>query len=170
MIILCLLFAGCSSGSPKEYVTDFFAMDTIMSITAYGKGAEDGAGAAARRIVELERLLSVTDVNSEIYALDHGGNAVVSPETADLISFALEVAESTGGALEPTIYPVLSAWGFTADNNRVPSAEEISELLKKVDHKRVSIDGNTVTLGEGMMLDLGAVAKGYAGDEAERIM
>lgn len=170
VIILCLLFAGCSAGSSKEYVSDFFAMDTFMRITAYGSGAENGAGAAARRIAELERLLSVTDGNSEIYALNHSGNAGVSSETADLISFALNVAESTDGALEPTIYPVLSAWGFTTDNHRVPSEEEISELLKNVDYKSVTVDENTVTLGEGMMLDLGAVAKGYAGDEAERIL
>lgn len=169
-IILCLLLTACTDGAHKEYTSDFFAMDTIMSITAYGDGAEDGVKSAARRITELERLLSVTDENSELYALSHGGTSSVSPETAELISFALDVADKTGGALDPTVYPVLCAWGFTTGENRVPAPEELSALLENVGHERVRVDGDTITLGEGMMLDLGAVAKGYAGDETERIL
>lgn len=167
---LCLLLTACSVMKPREYSSDFFAMDTFMTVTAYGDGAEDGVKSAARRIAELERLLSVTDENSEIYALNRGGTTDVSPETAALIEFALKAAESTGGALDPTVYPVLRAWGFTTGEHRVPSAEELSALLDNVGYERVSIDGVSVTLGEGMMLDLGAVAKGCAGDETERIL
>lgn len=169
-IIFCLLLTACTGGAPEEYAQDFFAMDTFMSITAYGGGAEEGVKSAARRIAELERMLSVTDENSELSAINRGGTAEVGAETAELISFALEIAEKTDGALDPTIYPVLRAWGFTTGENRVPASEELSGLLENVGHGRVRVDGNTVTLGEHMMLDLGAVAKGYAGDETERIL
>lgn len=170
IIIMCILLTGCSGSSAAEYSYDFFAMDTVMSITAYGGNAEDGVKAAARRIDDLEKLLSVTDENSEIYALNHNGSLSVSTETAELISFALKIAGKTNGALDPTIYPVLSTWGFTTDNKRVPAPEELSELLKNIGYERVSADGNTFSLDEGMMLDLGAVAKGYAGDETGRIL
>lgn len=170
LIIICILLTACSGSAPEEYSYDFFAMDTFMRISAYGGNAEEGVKAAARRIAELEKKLSVTDEQSEIYAVNHNGSAEVSPETAELISFALETAKRTDGALEPTIYPVLSAWGFTTDNKRVPSAAELSELLEKVGYERVSVEGNTVSLGEDMMIDTGAVAKGFAGDETERIL
>lgn len=168
--IILLLLTACSGGAPEEYSCDFFAMDTLMSLTAYGKNAEKSVKAAAGRIAELTLMLSVTDENSELSAINRGGTAEVSAETAELISFALDIAAKTDGSLDPTIYPVLRAWGFTADENRVPAPEELSELLENVGHERVRVDGNTVTLGEGMMLDLGAVAKGYAGDETERIL
>ena len=90
----------------------------------------------------------------------------VSGETAELVSFALNMAEKTDGALDPTIYPVLRAWGFTTDTKQVPSEEEIDALLKYVDHEKITLDGTLLTVPEGMELDLGAVGKGYAGDLA----
>ncbi len=170
LIIICIMLTACSANSDAEYSYDFFAMDTVMSINACGGSAEEGVKAAARRINELEGLLSVTDENSEIYAVNHLGASSVSPGTAELISFALEIADKTNGALDPTIYPILNGWGFTADNKRVPSDDEITKLLENVGFGRVTVNGNSVTLGEGMMLDTGAVAKGYAGDETVRIL
>lgn len=170
IVIICILLTACSYSSPEEYSHDFFAMDTFMRITAYGGNAENGVKTASQRINELEKLFSVTNENSELYSVNHNASAEVSAETAELISFALDISDKTNGALDPTVYPVLCAWGFTTDNKCVPSDEELSELLENVDYSRVSVNGNTVSLNEGMMLDLGAVAKGYAADEAERIL
>ena len=63
-----------------------------------------------------------------------------------------------------TVYPVVRAWGFTTGDYRVPEPAELAELLERVDYTRVSLSGSTLTLPEGMELDLGAVAKGYTGD------
>lgn len=166
---------ACSWQSEEEQTPaarDFFAMNTYIRLEAYGDGAEDALALAQARIEELEGLWSVTDETSEIYAVNHsGGQPVsVSEDTAELVSFALEMAEKTGGALEPTIYPVLTAWGFTTNEHRVPSQEEIDRLLASVDYRRVSVDGNTVQLEPDMMLDLGAVGKGYASDEVAALL
>ena len=166
---------ACSWQSEKEQTPaarDFFAMNTYIRLEAYGDGAEDALTLAQARIEELEGLWSVTDETSEIYAVNHsGGQPVsVSDDTAAVVSFALEMAEKTSGALEPTIYPVLTAWGFTTDEHHVPSQEEIDGLLASVDYRRVSLDGNTVQLEPDMMLDLGAVGKGYASDEVAALL
>lgn len=86
-------------------------MDTYITMTAYGQNAETALSNAEEKLIELEQLWSVTDSDSDIYAVNHsGGQAVqISEETAELLSFALQMAEETNGALEPTIYPVLSA-------------------------------------------------------------
>ena len=94
----------------------------------------------------------------------------VREDTGRLLSFALEMAKETDGALEPTLYPVLTAWGFTTDENQIPPAERIESLLASVGYDRVMLADGTVTLKEGMMLDPGAVGKGYAGDETEQIL
>lgn len=84
-------------------------------------------------------------------------------ETAALLSFALDMAEETGGALEPTLYPVLTAWGFTVDAHRVPEEAELAALLENVDYARVRVQGETCSWTPGMMLDLGARGQGLRG-------
>ena len=71
-------------------------------------------------------------------------------------------------AFDPTLAPVLDAWGFTKDERRVPSADELKELLSHTGCGKVALektaDGWTVTLLDGAQLDLGGIAKGYAAD------
>lgn len=147
-------------------------MDTYITMTAYGRNAETALTEAEERLTELEKLWSVTVPGSDIYAVNHGGGQPVrvSGDTAELLSFVLKMAEETNGALEPTIYPVLSAWGFTTEENRIPSDDEIFELLKNVGYEQVRLDGSNVLLENGMMLDLGAVGKGYAGDLVVQVL
>ena len=169
--VICLLFTACEGyDAAKEHSKEWYAMDTFMRVTAYGNAAPKALDEVQSKISELEGKWSVTDEGSEIYSINHGGSGAVSPETAELISFSLDIAEKSGGALDPTIYPVLSAWGFTTDNKRVPPEDELSSLLQLVDYQKVSVSENTVTLSDGMMLDLGAVAKGASSDAAADIL
>lgn len=177
LLSLFTSLAACSGfeGRQEEYSKSFFAMDTYMTFTVYddsARNAQTVLEGAEDKISKLEEMWSVTDDNSDIYAINHSGGqrVTVHEETAELLSFALEMAEETGGALEPTLYPVLTAWGFTTGENQIPAADRIKELLETTGYERVVIEGDRVTLEDGMMLDLGAVGKGYAGDEASRTM
>ncbi len=163
-----LTLSGCRA--EESHDVNFFAMNTIMSISASGENADAALKQAQSRITGLDRLWSVTDPDSELSRLNSGEQIAVSPETAELLRFSLEIAEKTEGALDPTIYPVLTAWGFTLDENRVPDKSELAALLERVDYRNIRIDGDTVSLKHNAMLDFGAVAKGYAGDEAAKIL
>lgn len=170
-----LLLSGCASqgertGDAAE--TRFFGMDTDISITAYGKNAGKALEDTQSKVTELERLWSVSDENSDIYAINHsqGRPVSITRETEQILSFALDMAEQTDGALEPTIYPVLTAWGFTTEGNRIPDQSEIEKILQNVGYENVNLSGNEVTLPDGMELDLGAVGKGYAADEVANIL
>lgn len=167
---LALLFAvfslcGCDTAEKTE---TFTAMDTVMTLTVYGGGS--AVKDAEALILELEKKLSVTDENSEIHRLNESGSLELDPDTAVLVSRALSLCAETDGALDITIYPVVRAWGFTTGDCRVPTGEELASLLPLVDFGAVRISGNTVTLPEGAMLDLGAVAKGYASDCAAALL
>ena len=156
LAIICLLFIKlkCSKDTNQsEATTELFAMDTYITMTAYGRDTEMALTEAANRLTELEQLWSVTDPDSDIYAVNHsdGQPVSVSEETAALLSFTLQMAEETGGALEPTIYPVLTAWGFTTDENRIPSDAEITELLKNVGYERIQLKNTTVQVNNHMM-------------------
>lgn len=163
--LACLLLAGCAR-EPSESRISFPAMNTYMTFTACGERAQDALEAAKKLTLELEEKWSTTDARSEIYAANHSGGVPVplSEESAAIVAFALEMAESTGGALDPTIYPLLTAWGFTTESKQVPSAEQIAERLARVDYSKIRLDGARLSVPEGMQLDLGAVGKGYAAD------
>ena len=175
LLFSTLLFCGCAKGGAGNARTneeiketrDLFAMDTYISLTAYGEGADTLLSEAENRIYELEKHLSVTDTESEIYAANHSGGmpVKVSKDTEEAAAFALDMAKKTDGALEPTVYPVLTAWGFTTGNYQIPEKQEIESLLQSVDFRKVQADNRLLVLPEGMQIDLGAVAKGYAGDE-----
>lgn len=146
-------------------------MDTYVKFTAYGNNANTALDIAEKRFAELETMWSVTDKRSDIYAVNHanGKSTIVSKSTADLIAYSLQTANETK-TFEPTIYPILTAWGFTTGENRVPSAEEIEELLLNVGSTKVTVVGNSVRLEQDVQLDLGAVGKGAAGDEVIQIL
>ena len=147
----------------------FFAMDTVMTVTAPG-ASEELLAACEDEVRRLEALFSVTDEASEIARLNATGEALLSEETARVLSFALREAELTGGALDVTLYPVVRAWGFTTGDYRVPDEAEIEALLRRVGWAQVALEGQTARVPEGVMVDLGAVAKGYASDRLAALL
>lgn len=151
------------------------AMDTQISWVIYEKPSLYPLDLNAKiktRINELVKLLSVTDENSEIYKVNHHQERDIklSEDTKNVVLFALQMAEKTNGALEPTIYPVLREWGFTTGKYQIPDETTIKDLLNYVDYRKVSLKENQIYLPEGMQIDLGAVAKGYIGDEIIKIL
>lgn len=150
----------------------FESMDTFMKVQCYGKNSKKANDVAQNYIKKIESIFSVTNENSEIYKVNNATSfpIKISTETSDLIKFSLEMAEKTSGAFNPCLYPVTSLWGFTKKNYKVPSAQEIQNALLLTDYHKVRLEKNEITLEKGMMLDLGGIAKGYAANEAAKIL
>ena len=164
MLSALLFLTGCSAeSSPEPVQGTFFAMDTVMDFTIYGEsGLIDQSESL---IASLESLVSVTDANSELYAINQTGSGTLTGKASSLMEQALEICRRTDGALDLSIYPIVRAWGFTTGSYQVPDEAEIQALLPLVDYRKIQYDAatGTVTLPEGMEIDLGSVAKGYAG-------
>ena len=173
-VLLCALAATLSltacAPSMEEISNTYLAMDTVMNLTIYHDDPKSGVDRVYQNevqgIYDLERLFSVVDEDSDIHNLNAncGQLVEISPETSELLAEALALCEETGGALDITAYPAVKAWGFTTGEYRVPGAAELTELAGRIDYTRVELEGETACISEGMMLDLGAVAKGYVGD------
>lgn len=169
-LLLACVFAlgGLACTKNQKIVSTFTAMDTVMTFTLYG--SEALLKEAQALTTGLEKKLSVTDANSEIsFVNEHGGGAL-SSATTELVRSALELCAETGGALDITVCPVVRAWGFTTGEYRVPSDDELAELLENVDYSAVMVDTGGCTLKKGAMLDLGAVAKGYTSDKIAALL
>jgi len=96
----------------------------------------------------------------------------VRPDLIFVLEKAYYYAELSGGAFDPTIGPIVNLWGIGTENQRVPNVDEIEAALELVNWQDLIIDheaGTVFLKREGMALDVGGIAKGYAADEAARI-
>jgi thiamine biosynthesis lipoprotein len=140
-------------------------------------GALRAAGEEALREIErLESQLSLFRPESEIAHLNARAarEAVrVTPALFGLLKQAQRLHRESGGAFDITVAPLVRCWGFMGGSGQMPAADEIAEARSKVGMHLVHLDTHhlTVQFGrEGMMLDLGAIGKGYAIDRAAEIL
>lgn len=157
------------TGFSEPAVKEIFAMDTYMTLTAYGERGQEAVNAAAKEIERIETLLSTEIEDSEISVINHKGNGEISEDTKRLVESSMQLYEKTEGLFDITIYPVMRAWGFTDGNYRVPEKEKLEELLTNVGTDKISIDadGKNISVEKGVEIDLGGIAKGYT---SERVM
>ena len=173
LTIFALSLIACGETAAESETRTVYAMDTVMNLTVYGENAAAALESAEKELHTLdEAVLSRTAEGSELYALNASNGETVECGADDilpaLIETALAISEATDGAFDPTLAPVLDAWGFTKDLRRVPSADELAALLAHTGRDKVALeetaDGYSVALSDGAQLDLGGIAKGYAAD------
>ncbi len=165
-LLLCTAaLSGCSANQPKSSLS-FQAMDTFMKLDVYGGSADE----IKDEILRLDKLLSVTDPQSDIYTLNQSKSAEVDDVTAELARRSLELCRATDGALDVTVLPVVEEWGFISGEYKIPSAQTLNSLLGSIDYTKVSVTGNTITLPSDAKIDFGATAKGFAADRAVELL
>ena len=164
--------SGEDADEEAEVSKDLFAMDTYMTLTAYGEHAQEAVDKAAERVEELDALLSTGDENSEIYQLNQSGKGTLSEDGGYLVERALELYKKTDGAFDIAIYPVMQAWGFPTQEYHVPDDATLKEKLALADASKVNYDKDTrkISFGQdGMEIDLGGIAKGYTSSQIMQI-
>mgnify|MGYP000791734549 FL=1 len=95
---------------------DIFAMDTYMTVTAYGPNAETAVDQAQQEIERLDALLSTGEETSEVAQINANGGGTLSEDTTYLLERSLDLYDSTNGVFDIAIYPIMDAWGFTTGN------------------------------------------------------
>ena len=141
-------------------------MDTYMTMDIYGEKTGKNLQPPENVIKELDRQLSTTNtgVDNAVYRLNQKGSVEADAEVLALAKQSLELCRETDGALDLTVYPIVEEWGFISKAYHIPSQERLSELLPLVDFRRVVCGESALRVENGMKLDFGAVAKGYAAD------
>ncbi len=166
---LLLLLSGCRA---EEYKETRFLMDTVCTVQAESKEAVTAAFSA---ITEVERVSDFYGGTSTVSAFNRakaGEQVPLDPHTEAMIKTALAVSEASGGAFDITIAPVKDLWNFT-EGATPPTREELQKVLPQVGFTHLVLDTQSHTLTktkDGVKIDLGAVAKGYASDIAKSEM
>ena len=159
-LLLCICFLISFAGCSKEPKTDsFYALNTVIEITLSPDADEEIFARLRTRTAELETLLSRTDEDGALYALNHGGTEMPSV-LWQLLTLSLSIAEQTDGAFDPTLGALTELWRITDPDAPIPSDAEIAAARERCGYRRVTLTGGGYLAG-GVTLDLGAIAKGY---------
>lgn len=175
IFIFSLFLISCETRRTSDSVS-FTAMDTFMTIKSFGKNAKIANRLAKNKVLEIEKLISVTNRESEIFFLNKNQQKwnFVSDLTFEAINFSKKAAEQTNGAFNPCLYPILKEWGFTTEEFKIPTQTLIDQLLPLTDFKNLQTQTregkNAVFLPEKMEIDLGGMGKGFAGDKVLEIL
>lgn len=163
LLLLCLPLGSCSQASGPITKTSF-KLNTVVTITIYDSSDISLLDHALELCDDYENLFSRTRETSELYQINQGEKTTLSPETEELLSIALSYSRMSGGLFDPSIGPVSSLWDFHAETPRVPTDSEIKEALPLINSEKIHISNHTIELENSMMLDLGAISKGYIAD------
>lgn len=172
-LFFLLLLSGCSlPGIKKEAGSQFFAMDTYMSVDVYGENAKEVLEKARQEITRLDDLLSTGKQASEVSKINENSGGVLSEDTELLLEASMSLYQETNGNFDITIYPVMKLWGFADQTFQIPSKEALESTLQKVNGSLLDYDASTHTLcmPEGMQIDFGGIAKGYTSQRISEII
>lgn len=154
-------------------------MGTLFRITVYAHDATSAGEAfraAFERIADLDAALSDYKPDSELMRLCRDGHTAPVAVSADLftvLTAAQQLAEETGGAFDVTLGPVIRLWRTARREKWLPAESDLKAAAARTGYRNVLLDPakRTVFLKlADMQLDLGAIAKGYAADEALAVL
>jgi len=155
------------------------AMATRFEFVIYGTNPATARAAGEEAIEEIERLeaqLSLYRPSSEIGLLNARAGREwvrVSPTLFSLLEHAHKLWTETDGAFDITVAPLVRCWGFMGGVHHVPPPDELAEARSKVGMNLVKLQRADFAVRfdrEGVMLDLGAIGKGYAIDRAAEVL
>lgn len=161
--------------TPVRVEVSQLQMGVKATLTVYAPDLAAGRAACEQafgRVRELNSILSDYDPDSELRRLMARAGTGPVPVSADLFTVlaqAREVAAQTGGRVDPTIGPLVQRWREARRAKTLPAPEALAAAREQVGFDKLLLDAThrTAALAQpGMKLDLGAIAKGFAGDEA----
>ncbi|WZS10755.1 FAD:protein FMN transferase [Enterococcus faecium] len=185
-----MVLTGCSNSANKTttessaatkilkdpYSDEQFLLGTYVRIRVYDEGKESALKPAFDRVKELGDKITINQKGSEIDEVNEQAGikpVKVSDDVYTLVKRAYEYSQDSQGGFDMAIGAITQLWRIGFDDARKPSQEEIDQALKLVDYHKIELNDKekTVYLKEkGMIIDLGAIAKGYITDEVVKVL
>lgn len=189
IIILSILSVACAAvylpaqmkGSDVAVKTAIL-MGTIVEIKVIvdedltRPEAERRIETALEEVRRVENIFSVFDEDSEVAKINRlkkGEALKISMEALGLIDKAIGLCNTTNGAFDITVKPLVDIWAEAKKTGKVPSAEARQAAMEKTGFRDIILDKAAGTIGfakDGMAIDLGGIAKGYAADRAVTVL
>ena len=154
-------------------------MGTLAHLTAVATDPDTATACVEAALAEIEKvdlLMSDYKSDSEISRLNREGfkhSVKVSESTYEVLQRSVQLSKMTSGAFDITVGPLVDLWRSAQEANSVPTVEQIADVRRKVGYEKLILDANETSArftAEGMRIDLGGIAKGYAVDKAIEVV
>ena len=139
--------------------------------------ANKAAQGAFKRIEDLNASLSDYRDDSEINAVSAQSGTdqwiPVSKDLFDILYISDDISKKTNGAFDATLGPIVQEWRRATRKGYFPDSALIKNALSKTGYQKIKFDASTQSIQlpvKGMRLDIGGLGKGYAADEAVKIL
>jgi FAD:protein FMN transferase len=169
-----LFYSKRAQNLPMQKRTRFLLDTSCMIQAPGGPDILPVIDKAFDRVEQVNVKFNSLDPKSPVYEFNHKGTPLADPEIVSVVEKALLISSQTGGAFDITVYPVVELWGFhrpLSEPHNVPSEAAIKQALGKVGYKQIAVrDGVVTKASKDVMIDLGAIAKGYAVLEAVKVL
>lgn len=176
-LLAVLLLAGCATPAATqrhEYVEMSMASPARLVLYAESEpAARRAARAVFDRFHELERIMSDWMKDSEVRRLAARApeRVEISPTLERALRLALEHADRTGGAFDPTIGPLVELWRTTRRTGTLPDREDLELARSRVGRDAIELGAGTARITRpGVGIDLGGIGKGLALDEGRAVL
>lgn len=164
--LLSLFSCGEQAPKKQKMVVEGYAQGTTYNIVYISEDGIDYQRAIDSTLIEIDNSLSTYQKKSIISKFNQADSIFeVDQMFADVFNISKKVFEISGGAFDPTIAPIVNAWGFGFENLHATDSATIDSLRMFVDFTKIAMNENKVIKEKkGMMLDFNAVAQGYSVD------
>jgi thiamine biosynthesis lipoprotein len=151
----------------KRFELNGYAQGTTYSIVYYASDSLISQKQTDSLLQRFDRSVSLYQPNSLISRFNRSAKVIRIDETFRvLINRALQISRATGGLVDPTVKPLVDAWGFgVIKPAHDPGRAEVKSLLRKVGADKISLKGDFLYKSNpGVQLDLNGIAQGYSVD------
>ncbi|WDF75450.1 FAD:protein FMN transferase [Mucilaginibacter sp. KACC 22773] len=167
-VFLVLLFCAFGRQVPlRRFELKGYAQGTTYSIVYYATDSLVSLNQTDSLLQWFDRSVSLYQPNSLICRFNRSGKGIRIDETFRmLINHALQISRATGGLVDPTVKPLVDAWGFgVVKATHEPDKEEVESLLRNVGAGKIALKGNFLhKTNPSVQLDLNGIAQGYSVD------
>jgi thiamine biosynthesis lipoprotein len=179
LISAMLAAPGRHAKEKVRYEDSRVSMACAYTIAAYGPEMarlRQAVTAAFDEVDRIDRLMSNYKASSPLSRINR--EAAVSPvkldaELFEFLDLCLRYSRESDGAFDVTVGPLMKTWGFFRGEGRMPSEAELAVAREKTGYRHVVLNHAELTVRfdrEGIELDLGGIAKGYAVDRAVAVL
>ena len=171
---LTLALTACGARSAEPIQKTNLMLDTVVTIALYDWDDTATLDLAFDEIARLEALLSVEQEGSDLDRLAKAAGqewVTIAPETEEVLRKAKEYAQLSGGLFDVTSGPLIALWGIHDGQGHYPTQEELAQVLPLIDDDDLLVESGRAYLArEGMVANLGAIAKGYIADRVKALL
>ena len=163
-LLICCFLVSCDTVKKQQFMGT--TQGSYYSITYFDEQNRDFSREFDSIFKEIESTLSLWDENSIIRRVNRNDTTVVLNKIfIDNFNYAMKAAELSDGYFDPTVGPLVQAWGFHFKEGMEMTPEIVDSLKQLVDYRKVKIENGKVIKGNpNMTLDFNAVAQGYTTD------